>query len=78
MITESETEIRSHSHLMDAEGTSPDPIETKEVSHFLSERGWDATNIETWHDPMQGVYRWSCDIAPLESGPYVRSPLLIK
>jgi len=58
-----ETEIRDHSHLMDAEGTSDIQPSELDVQHHLSEYGWIADEIDIFYDSMQKIWRWNCSIS---------------
>ncbi len=57
------TEIRSHQHLMDAEGTSDIKPKAEDIKALLLSENWESSNIEIWFDNMQGFWRWNCDIS---------------
>lgn len=64
MVTRENTEIRTHAHLMDAEGTADTKPMKSEIEFLLSKEDYNAKDIEIWFDNMQGFWRWNCEIEP--------------
>jgi hypothetical protein len=69
MITDKDTEIRDQAHLMEAEGSSNEPINEYEIREYLRKKGWLAKDLDIWFDSMQGVSRWVCNIEPIDLSP---------
>lgn len=61
-VTRENTEIRDQSHEMWAEGTSDTDPHASDIKTFLEEYGYEASNMDSWYDSLQGFWRWSCDI----------------
>jgi len=57
------TEIRDHSHLMDAEGSCDLQPSELDVQRHLAECGWIADEIDIFYDSMQQIWRWNCKIS---------------
>lgn len=62
-LSRSETEIRDHLHLMDAEGTSDVQPSELDIQRHLAEYGWVADEIDIFYDSMQHIWRWNCAIS---------------
>ena len=60
------TEIRNHSHLMDAEGTCDDQPTEHEILSYLRSKGYDGFNLQIFFVNMQQTWRWDCDIRKLK------------
>ena len=60
-----ETEIRSQAHEMWAEGTADVLPSNEDIIKLIGEKGFEATNIESWFDTCQLFYRWNCEIKPI-------------
>lgn len=57
------TEIRDHSHLMDADGSCDLQPSELDVQRHVAECGWVADEIDIFYDSMQHVWRWNCTIS---------------
>ena len=64
IVTRENTEIRTQSHLMDAEGTADTKPTKSEIEFLLSKEGYSTKDIKIWFDNMQGFWRWNCTIEP--------------
>jgi len=67
MIHRENVEIRDQAHLMDAEGAEDERPDIADISEFIYNKGFHATNIDIWFDSMMHLHRWTCDIHPIKS-----------
>jgi hypothetical protein len=62
LFKKEETEFRTQTFLMDAEGTTETEPTKEQVFEFVTSRGYYADAIDIWYDSMQHTWRWSCNI----------------
>lgn len=66
-INNSNSEIRSHSHLMDAEGRCDKRPSQNEVIEYIKSEGYAAVNIDIWYDDFLNCWQWNCNIIKYDS-----------
>lgn len=62
MIKPENIELRTQSHLMDAEGTDDEHPNVEEIENYINEKGYVCSIINIFFDKMMGFWRWNCKI----------------
>ena len=62
MLKIENVELRTQSHLMDAEGTDFEYPEIEEIMNYINGRGYSCSDFNIFFDHMQGFWRWNCKI----------------
>lgn len=63
-ILSENTEIINNHRGRWAEGTCDEEPLNMDIMDFLLKEGYASFNISSWHDDMQGFWRWYADIHP--------------
>ena len=58
-----EVEIRTQTHLMDAEGAHNYKPDSEDIKTLIEREGFRCRNLEIWFDDFQNLWRWNCDIS---------------